>query len=99
MKRRILNMVKILTAYILLNIGVLSWAEVYCVSENKLAPAQTVMAEIHSDKDRETVEVITPWKSVVFDYSFLDSENVRVLLLGLGEPGVLAAADVFLGKK
>ncbi|MGN0630373.1 MAG: hypothetical protein ACI4JN_03510 [Ruminococcus sp.] len=90
MKRRILKMIKILTAYILLNIGVLCWAEVYCVSENKLAPAQTVMAEIHSDRDEDTIEVSMLGKSVVFDYSFIDSENVRVLLLGLGEPGVLA---------
>lgn len=87
-------MVRILTAYILLNIGVLSWAEVYCVSENRIAPAQTVMAEIHSDKDTDTIEVITPWKSVALDYSFMDSENVRVLLLGLGEPGAIVLWNI-----
>ena len=95
MKRRILRAVKITAAYILLNIGVLSWIQVSAATGNRLNPAETVMAEIHSDRDRETIEVSMIGKSVMFDYSFMDSEYVQTLVLGLGEPEALVLWDIF----
>lgn len=88
-------MVKILTAYILLNIGVLSWAEVYCVSENRIAPAQTVMAEICANSDN-TFAITVLGNKAVFDMSFIHSENLQTVFYAFGDPvilSVLSATD------
>ena len=94
MKRRILRAVKIIAAYILLNIGVLSWIQVSAASGNRLNPAETVMAEIRREPGR-SIEIRVLGESAVLDYSFIDSENVRTILLAAADPAVLAAADVF----
>ena len=94
MKRRILRAVKITAAYILLNIGILSWIQVSVATENRLNPAETVMAEIRREPGR-SIEIRVLGESAVLDYSFIDSENVRTILLACADPAVLAAADVF----
>ena len=92
MKRRILRAVKILTAYILLNIGVLSWIQVSAASGNRLNPAETVMAEIRREPGR-CIEIRVLGESAVIDYSFVESDNVRTILLACADPAVLAVLD------
>lgn len=94
MKERILRTIKLLTAYVMLSIGVLCWIRVSSVSGGKLDPAQTAMAEIKKDPGSEAIEISLLGESRVFDLSVLDSENVRTLVLACADPvviGVLGA--------
>lgn len=84
-KRKIIKAVKILVAYIMLNIGLLSWIEVSSVSGNKISSAQTAMAEIKKDPDKG-MEISILGRSAVFYFSFMESKDVQTLLFAFADP-------------
>lgn len=86
MKRKIIHAVKILIAYIMLNVGLFSWIEVSSVSGNKMSSAQTAMAEIKKDYSNKGIEISVLGRSVVFDFSFMESKDVQTLLLAFADP-------------
>lgn len=85
MKKRILKTIKILTAYIMLNIGLLSWIEVSSVSGNKLSSAQTAMAEIRTD-NKNGIEISVLGRCAFFDFSFMESKDLQTVFLAGADP-------------
>ncbi len=95
MKGRIIKTVKILAAYIMLNVGALSWIEVSAATENKMNSVQMTMAEIKTDSENN-LEISVLGKSAVFDFSFIELKEVQTVIFAFVDPLILAAWETVL---